>query len=386
MKLNFLRLTVLLTIILWSCSKGGSDTGSMSYTPGATAGGGSATNPGGSAGVITAGEWNDLNNWSFWDTLILRPEYNTFPATWSIYNNNRISVSVKNANNVPANNVPITLKKNGSVIYAARTDNKGRAELWADIFSYNTALSYAGLSLDINNGSAIISNVKPYSVGINEATLALNAAANKIELAFVVDATGSMTDELSYFQTELYDVISRVKDDHSSAAVFTSSVFYRDEGDAYVTRVSPFTQDVNTTVNFIRNQSADGGGDFPESVHTALEKAEGELQWSADAKTRIIFLLLDAPPHKEPGVISSLQNSIKKLSARGVKVIPIAASGIDKETEFLLRFVAMSTNGTYVFITNHSGIGGTHIQASVGAYTVEFLNNLMVRLINKYAE
>jgi hypothetical protein len=51
-----------------------------------------------------------------------------------------------------------------------------------------------------------------------------------------------------------------------------------------------------------------------------------------------------------------------------------------------MRFFSISTNSTYVFITNHSGIGENHIEASVGKYQVEFLNNLMVRLINKYAE
>ena len=48
--------------------------------------------------------------------------------------------------------------------------------------------------------------------------------------------------------------------------------------------------------------------------------------------------------------------------------------------------MAITTNGTYVFITDDSGIGESHLQASVGDYQVELLNDLMVRLINKYAE
>jgi hypothetical protein len=46
----------------------------------------------------------------------------------------------------------------------------------------------------------------------------------------------------------------------------------------------------------------------------------------------------------------------------------------------------MSTNGTYVFITNDSGIGNDHLQATVGDYEVEFLNDLMVRLVKKYTQ
>ena len=134
------------------------------------------------------------------------------------------------------------------------------------------------------------------------------------------------------------------------------------------------------------NDPLAGGGDFPEAVHSALDKAVNELQWSTNAKTRILFLVLDAPPHHDNSVISNIQISLLKTAEKGIKIIPITASGIDKETEFLMRFLAMTTNGTYVFITNDSGIGNSHLQASVGEYQVEFLNNLMVRLINKYAE
>jgi hypothetical protein len=202
----------------------------------------------------------------------------------------------------------------------------------------------------------------------------------------VVDATGSMGDELEFLKTELLDVIERVKDDNPNVSLYTSSVFYRDENDQYVTRVSPFTNSVQTTINFIKDQKADGGGDYPEAVHTALEKAIGELQWSYTARTRLLFLVLDAPPHYTTSVIQSIQESIALAAEKGIKIIPVTASGIDKKTEFLMRFFAISTNGTYVFITDHSGVGNSHLEPTVGEYQVEFLNNLMVRLINKYAE
>jgi hypothetical protein len=48
-----------------------------------------------------------------------------------------------------------------------------------------------------------------------------------------------------------------------------------------------------------------------------------------------------------------------------------------------MRSLAIATNGTYVFITNHSGIGDEHLEATVGNYQVEYLNNLMVRLIDE---
>ena len=97
-------------------------------------------------------------------------------------------------------------------------------------------------------------------------------------------------------------------------------------------------------------------------------------------------MLLDAPAHHNADVIASLQKSIAKYAARGIRLIPVAASGVDKNTEFMLRFFSAATCGTYVFITNHSGIGNDHIEATVGDYEVESLNELIARLIVKYTK
>lgn len=379
---RLLNLTFIFFFLLTSCSKEDSSDIASSSSPTSNSQG----NSGNQAGVITAGEWNDLDNWSFWENLIDTDDYKSMPQHWSIFNNNRVVVNVFTSDETPVIDAIVKLKRDGATIFTARTDNSGKAELWVDIFQKNISADFSNLSIDINNGEKEVSTVVPFTSGTNNIVLPQTTIDNKIEISLVVDATGSMGDELEYLKTELLDVISRIKDANPNTLVFTSSVFYRDEGDDYVTRVSNFTNDNNTTVNFIKNQSAGGGGDFPEAVHSALDKAIDELQWSANARTRILFLILDAPPHHDNFVLTSMQNSIKTASEKGIKIIPITASGIDKETEFLMRFLAISTNGTYVFITDDSGIGNSHLEPSVGEYQVEYLNDLMVRLINKYAE
>ena len=51
-----------------------------------------------------------------------------------------------------------------------------------------------------------------------------------------------------------------------------------------------------------------------------------------------------------------------------------------------MRNFSIATNGTYVFITNDSSVGNEHLEPSVGEYEVEYLKDLMVRLIKKYSE
>lgn len=337
-------------------------------------------------GVITAAEWNDQNNWTFWTNLMQKSEFSDKPEYWSFYNTNRISVIVKNDKGEILSNVFVTLKKGNDPVFTCRTDNFGKAELWPNLFTNNKNIDLSEYSLDLNKGEKVEKNIKSYNDGVNEITLSSKTQGDEIiNVSFVVDATGSMGDEINYLKEELNDVLNRVKNENPNSAVSSSAVFYRDNGDEYVTRVSPFTEDVQTTISFINDQKADGGGDVPEAVHTALDKAINELQWTDNAKTKIVFLLLDAPAHHETDVIHDLQNLVSKACLKGIKIIPIVASGADKNAEFLMRFMAISTNGTYVFITDDSGVGNKHMEASVGNYQVEYLNNLMARLINYYA-
>jgi hypothetical protein len=161
--------------------------------------------------------------------------------------------------------------------------------------------------------------------------------------------------------------------------------FYRDEGDEYVVRPFPFGEDIDEAVEILSQQSAAGGGDEPEAVHTAFLSAIDHHEWSAEARMRLLFWIHDAPPHQLPEVMTSMQGSIGKAAAKGIRIIPVAASGANKDEEFLDRSIDILTGGTYVFLTNDSGIGGGHGEPSGEVEAgVEYLNDLIVRLIGEY--
>lgn len=335
-------------------------------------------------GLVTAGEWNDLDNWAFYQKTLMKEPFKGFPDDWQMYTNHRIAVAIT-AKNKPAANATVTLFRNDTPIWTAKTDNLGRAELWVGAFQKEKELNTALLRLKVNEqwvSTATISETQVNRITLDET---LPSPTNQVQIAFMVDATGSMGDELEFLKMDLKKVINEVQKTNTQLKISTATVFYRDEGDEYVVKHSPFTEDINQTTEFISQQRADGGGDFPEAVDKALVQLN-QLQWQPEARTRIAFLVLDAPPHNKPAVISRIQYSVKTAAASGIKLIPVVASGIDKTTEFLMRFIAMYTNGTYVFITDHSGIGNKHLEPSVGEYQVEKLSDLMVRLIKKYSE
>jgi len=351
--------------------------------------GGNATSGGviDQPGVITAGEWNDVANWAFWQTLLNTEDYSDKSTYWDMNTTSGIRVLVTDNANQPIIDVKVILKYQGANLWTAKTDNKGQAVLFPNLFEPIENFKFTDLVLSINEGELNLTGLKSLQQGVNEIKLNRSAVPiDQVDISFVVDATSSMADELEFLKTELKDVIRRAEKDNPTIPIVTSTVFYRDEGDEYVTRKSGFSDEIIETLNFINQQEAQGGGDYPEAVHSALEVALEELEWSASARARILFLVLDAPPHHEEQVIETVQKAIENAATNGIKIIPITASGINKETEFLMRFSAIATNGTYVFITDHSGIGNDHLEPTVGDYEVEFLNNLMVRLINENLE
>ncbi len=382
----------LLLVVSFSCENEGTD--SLSEDPAAldeslsSDSGGSADGNGNgdNSGLITAGEWNDLNHWDFWTNLLNGQNFSNMSDHWGFYTENRIALHIT-TNGFPAKNVPVRLTNDAATVWETRTDNLGNAELWIGLFQPTQEIDLQAYSIYIDGAPSEVVPQWFSDAGVLEFSIdAYAPPQDKVEIAFMVDATGSMSDELEFLKDDLVSVISQVEDQNTSTSFLTGTVFYRDVGDDYVVRHSGFATDVETTLEFIEAQSADGGGDYPEAVHTALASTLGELQWSQNATSRLVFMLLDAPPHYEPQIVDNIRQSVQIAATSGIKLIPVSASGIDKETEFLLRFLSVSTNGTYVFITDDSGIGNDHLEPSVGQYEVEKLNDLMVRLINKYSE
>ena len=393
MKKAFLYLIALASA--FSCSKADFG-GAFSFPDGAYSktesgwGGGQGGYHGGQAGVLTAGEWNDLDHWDFWSGLMVSNNYKGMSDYWGFYTSRRVAVRVADADGKRLPGVRVTLEQGQNTIWSVLTDNLGEASLWIDPFHAEAGTEDLALVVDgVRQAGA--PKVTTWDVQQTEADVnfyqisAAKEPVKKADIAFIVDATGSMGDEIAFLKKDLMNILDRVKGGQGDIELRTGAVFYRDEGDDYVTKYSQFTGDYRETIQYIAMQDARGGGDHPEAVHTALGAALQNLDWNASARSRIAFLILDAPAHQDhQGVVESLQASIESYAKYGIKIIPVFCSSPTKECEFMCRYFATLTGGTYVFLTDDSGVGGDHIEASVGQYQVEALNDLLVRLIAKY--
>ena len=335
------------------------------------------------AGKLTAGEVNDFTKWYFWPK-VLDETHKQFINTWKIAPRHRYTVQVTDKNGYPvASRAVSLLDAAGNTLFQAVTDNTGKAELWYQLISNNLCGKHAGLQLRVDEQ---VKEAKEWSEGMNSFVVDDTCRISEdVDVVFIFDATGSMGDELRYLQAEMKDVIARAKEATGGLNIRTGAVVYRDHGDEYLTRISRLTEDIKTTQAFIDKQEANCGGDYPEAVPEALMAAFNSAGWNESARTRIAFLILDAPCHEDSATLALLHDQILNAAAIGVRIVPVVCSGIGESGEFLLRAMALATNGTSFFLTDDSGIGNTHLKPTTDSLKVEHLNDMLVRTIVEFS-
>lgn len=334
---------------------------------------------------LTAGEINDFAKWKVWNDIAVK-SLSEFKDKWDLFLSERYTVQVKNEDGFPIQGALVQLVgENGNVSFEALTDNTGKAELWGKMGLNDEWGDKAEAFIHYKDNTYSIQRLTPFKKGVN--TRIINeacGASNKVDIAFVVDATGSMGDEIDYLKAELNDVIYHSKNNLPELTFNFANIFYRDHGDSYLTRRQDFTDVLSSSINFINDQQAGGGGDYEEAVEVALNEAIDSLAWSSDARTRILFLVLDAPPHNTLKIREELKIIIRKAASKGIRIVPMVASGMRNDGEFLMRSLALGTNGTSVFLSDDSGIGSGHVKPSTDEFKVETLNDILIRIIETY--
>ncbi len=130
----------------------------------------------------------------------------------------------------------------------------------------------------------------------NDAEARLNLT--DLDLVFVMDATGSMGQELRDVQVNLLGLVRVLQ--RLAPSLNVGFVAFKDRSDEYLTRTFPLApmNDANLAglKRFVERLSARGGGDQPEPVGAGLGKATS-MNWRREALGWSI-VVGDAPAHR----------------------------------------------------------------------------------------
>lgn len=174
------------------------------------------------------------------------------------------------------------------------------------------------------------------------------AARPKVEAVFVLDTTGSMSGLIDAAKENIWSIASSMAQAQPTPELRIGLVAFRDRGDSYVTQVIDLSTDLDSMYAKLMAFQADGGGDTPESVNQALHEAVHDMSWSKDDRAyRTIFLVGDAPPHRDYDNDTPFEQTVKVAHASGI-VINTLQAGQDGDTEKVWRQIASLNQGRYL--------------------------------------
>mmetsp|Transcript_9369 Transcript_9369/g.16957 ORF Transcript_9369/g.16957 Transcript_9369/m.16957 type:complete len:496 (-) Transcript_9369:132-1619(-) len=337
------------------------------------------------SGQLTAGDIDDNLNFDWYRRYVNRYRLNQqqttqFPSPYSDLTV-RIVVDIVDSDGEPFSCAAVEIVDAESATTELPAGTNGLLQIFPLLDSLTYPLSIRaktpGGSCPGDCGAAVEVTQNNSTVSLSLATA--STPPSQLDVAFVVDTTGSMGDELAYLQAELSDVFAAVHARYQGVSTQLGVVLFKDHGDVYVTQRTDLTADVEDAIAKLQLASGGGGGDYPEAMKEALEETN-MLQWRTGNTARVAFVVADAPPHTEQLDATILQ--VMELRRQGVKVYGLAGSGVGDLAEYMMRLMAVITGARHLWLTDDSGIGFSHQEPKVLCYKVTRLDQLLIRVLN----
>lgn len=229
------------------------------------------------------------------------------------------------------------------------------------------------------------SQATPWTLKLDQAVPRPTA---KLDVLFLVDATGSMGGEIGKLQSTITAIATRIRALPQQPAVRFGLVAYRDKHDEYVTKKSGFTADAAAFQAALDSVQAGGGDDYPEHLEAGLAEAVSGLAWGDSDTVRLTFLVGDAPPHVDYADSAYYTESLRRAVEKGIKLYTVSASGLSAEGEYVFRQLAQFTLGQYIFILRggDAEAGGGPVSHTVDQYAEGRLDDIVVGVVRQELE
>jgi len=224
----------------------------------------------------------------------------------------------------------------------------------------------------------------------------------KLDLVFIQDTTGSQEPYIDASVARCKDVCITLQGSGQLDKVDglrLAVIAFRDHSDEYVTKdFGGFTYNVDSIVSNLSALVADGGGDGPEALTAALDKAL-KLKWRADA-AKIAVVITDAPPHgigerdddyydgepdgKDPLFVA------RAMSRRGIVLLIVACEPVlSNEYKFAHDFyvaLAKITSGSMFPLTNTAILAPLIVGFVLEQVAIDALASVFRPIVTKFQQ
>ena len=289
----------------------------------------------------------------------------------------RIVVTVIGQDRLPAAGAEVVVAGEGLEV-SLRTTADGTVRFHPEAYDAGAG------PFTVSAGDASTTATRGQNVTLESALPTATGETVALDVLFLLDATGSMDDEIHQLKITIDEVAQRIHRLPGDVDVRLGMTLYRDEGDVFLTRTFDFTPDVGDFSEALAEVVAADGGDWPEALDEALADALSVPSWRSAADTvQLVFLVADAPPQVLRQVPVPYTESMREAARRGIKIFPVSSSGTDDQAEFVFRQLAQFTGARYVFLTYGAGGRATGSATDIDQRDYEelSLDDLIVRLV-----
>ena len=173
-------------------------------------------------------------------------------------------------------------------------------------------------------------------------------AKPKMQIVFALDATGSMSGLMTAAKDKIWSIINSLNQTDPMPEIQVGLVFYRDKGEAFITKIIPLTDSMDFVYAELMKMQAVGGGDGPESVNKGLYDAVQAINWNRDTSTyKAIFLVGDYEPHMDYKNDVPYYESCKIAKAKDI-ILNTILMGENPTARKIWQEIAACNDGAYV--------------------------------------
>ena len=330
----------------------------------------------GAAGV-RAGEWDDNANYRDYVKWLKESSRNVARLDVS----DRQFIVVKDSKGKPVPNCKLSIKS-GNQETTLVTMASGRA-LWFP-HAYNAGETSTATALC--GEQKLAAKIQGQLDSITQIVLSTERqlpARRTIDLAFVLDTTGSMSEEIDAVKATIKMVAEKLSTDQTDVRI--GLVEYKDRGDELVTKAYPFSSNLSAFSQQVSGIAASGGGDLPEDMQKGVQDAIEKLSWRSDAVSRMVVVIADAPPHLDYQDEKSFADSAKLAASKGIKLFTVSASGMNDTGQIVMRQMAQFTGASNMFVlrggAGPQSVGGGDPKSSCGGTQEQYASGKLDRLI-----
>lgn len=222
-----------------------------------------------------------------------------------------------------------------------------------------SAAAALGVGLFLSSSSSNPNSAQAEPSAVSVPTVQIVAAQEErphIDVVFALDTTSSMSGMIAGAKEKIWSLANEIASGQPRPIVRFGLVAFRDRGDAYVTKVSGLSTDMDAMYDELMGFKAAGGGDGPEHVNQALSDSLNKMQWEqGDKVLRIVFLVGDAPPHNDYNDGMSSTGLAQKAADMGIVINTIRTGG-DAQTGQVWKQIASLAGGQFHSISQNGAM------------------------------